>query len=70
MAVEYIAIWGGISILASLSAGAIAAYKNRHVSFWMGWCFILPPMIIALIAIPALKTPRPPKRSDDDDDSA
>lgn len=70
MAVQYIAIWGIVSILASLSAGAIAAYKHRHVSYWMGWCFLVPPMIIALMLIPALKSPRPPQPSDDDDDSA
>jgi hypothetical protein len=70
MAVQYIAIWGIVSIVASLSAGAIAAWKNRHVSYWMGWCFIVPPMIIALLLIPALKAPRHQPPSNDDDDSA
>jgi hypothetical protein len=48
----------------------VAAIKNRDVSFWMGWSFVLPPMLIALLLIPSLKQPvtRPP--SDDDDDSA
>lgn len=70
MAVTTIVIWGLVSIAASLIAGIVAAMKNRDVSYWMGWSFILPPMLIALLLIPSLKEPRPRRRSDDDDDSA
>lgn len=69
MAVKYIVIWGLTAIAASLLAGAVAGVKNRNVSYWMGWCFVLPPMVIALFLIPALKEPRGSRRSDDDDDS-
>ncbi len=69
MAVNYIVIWGLTAIAASLIAGIVAAMKNRNVSYWMGWSFVLPPMLIALFLIPALKEPRPASRSNDDDDS-
>ena len=59
MAAKYIVIWGFVSIAASLIAGAIAAIKNRNVSYWMGWSFLLPPMLLALLMIPSLKQPRP-----------
>lgn len=68
--VKWIAIWGLVSIASSLLAGLIAAVKNRHVSFWMGWCFLLPPMLAALLLIPSLKEPRPPTHTLEDDDSA
>ncbi len=70
MAVQVIVIWGLIAILTSLLAGIVAAIKNRDVSYWMGWSFILPPMVVALLLLPGLKEPRPPRRSDDGDDSA
>ncbi len=70
MAVKYIVIWGLTAIAASLLAGIVAAVKNRDVSYWMGWSFILPPMLVALFLIPALKQPRPARRSDEDDESA
>ena len=70
MAVKAIVIWGLVSITASLIAGIVAALKNRDVSYWMGWSFILPPMWIALLLIAPLKEPRPRRRTDDDDDSA
>ena len=70
MTVKIIVYWGLTAIAASLLAGAVAGYKNRDVSYWMGWCFLLPPMIVALFLIPSLKEPRPKRRSDADDDSA
>ncbi len=69
-AVKWIAIWGLVSIASSLLAGLLAAMKNRNVSFWMGWSFLLPPMLVALLLIPALKEPRPTTQSLEDDDSA
>jgi hypothetical protein len=70
MAVKYIVIWGLTAMAASLLAGIVAAAKNRDVSYWMGWSFVLPPMVIALFLIPALKEPRARRPSDDDDDSS
>lgn len=67
MTVKLIAIWGLTAIAACLISGMVAAIKNRDVSYWMGWCFILPPMLIALFLIPSLSAPRPPRRPIDDD---
>ena len=70
MAITYIVVWGFVSIAASLLAGIVAGVKNRDVSYWMGWCFVLPPMIVALLLLSGLKEPRPKRPSDADDDSA
>ena len=70
LAEKYILLWGLTSILASIVGGVVAALKNRHVTHWIGWCFLVPPMVIALFLIPALKEPRPVRRSDDDHDGA
>ena len=67
---KIIAIWGLTAISASLIAGVLAGIKHRDVSYWMGWCFVLPPMLIALALIPKLPQPRPARKSDEDDDSA
>lgn len=67
MAVKVIAIWGLTAMAASLIAGIVAALKNRDVSYWMGWCFVLPPMLIPLFMISKLAEPRPPRREEDDE---
>ncbi len=71
MAVKVITIWGLTAIAVSLIAGVLAGIKNRDVSYWMGWCFILPPMLVALLMIPKLAEPRIRGRhTHDDDDSS
>ncbi len=67
MAVKIITIWGLTAIATTLIAGALAAFKNRDISYWMGWCFVLPPMIVALIMIPKLAEPKPRRREEDDE---
>ncbi len=68
MAEKLIVIWGLTAIGSSLLAAIVAGLKNRHVSHWVGWCFLFPPMLIALFLIPALKQPRPNYRTTDPDD--
>ena len=67
-AVTVISLWGLLAIGASAGAGVIAAVKNRDHSWWAAWSFVLPPMLIALLLLPANKGPRPKGRSFDDDD--
>lgn len=59
MALEYIAIWGFTALVAAALAGIIASVKNRHHSFWMAWCFVLPPMLLILVLLPKRVGPRP-----------
>ena len=54
-----IVIWGVIAILGAIAGGALAGYKNRDYSAWAAWCFIFPPLIIALLLTPKHVGPRP-----------
>lgn len=65
---EFIVAWGAAAVGASLFAGFLAGVKNRDYSSWMAWCFVLPPLVVVLLLMPAHVGPRPrPPRLDDDD---
>ena len=53
--------WGLIAVACSAVAGILAARKNRDVSVWMAWCFVLPPVLLILLAMPR-RTGPPPRR--------
>lgn len=57
---KWIAIWGIVSIVSCLLAGLLAATKNRDHSSWMGWTFVLPPLVLVLLFLP--RNPGPPPR--------
>ncbi len=59
MAMRWIVIWGLSAIVASALAGLFAGQKNRDYSFWMGWSFLLPPLVILLMLMPVKQGPRP-----------
>jgi hypothetical protein len=54
-----IVVWGAAAIAASVLAGFLAGVKNRDLSFWMAWCFLLPPLVLWLILLPKRQGPRP-----------
>jgi membrane protein DedA with SNARE-associated domain len=54
-----IVIWGVIAVSASMLAGLVAGWKNRDYSFWMAWCFVVPPLLLWLFVMPKFKGPRP-----------
>lgn len=65
---EFIIAWGAAAVGASLLAGLLAGAKNRDYSWWMAWCFVLPPLVFVLLVMPAYVGPRPrPPRLDADD---
>ncbi len=68
MAMKWIAIWGVTAMAAAIAAGILAAVRNRNHSTWAAWCFVFPPLLIALVLLPAYKGVLPPSRSMDDDD--
>ncbi len=68
MALQYIAIWGFVALVSSALAGIIAGVKNREYSFWMAWCFLLPPMVLVLAVMPSRAGPRPQRPAMDPDD--
>jgi MFS family permease len=54
-----ISIWGIAAISGLVLGGFVAAFKNRDYSFWMAWCFLVPPALLVLLALPKLQGPRP-----------
>ncbi len=68
MAVKWIAIWGLTAIAAAVAAAILAGVKNRNYSAWAAWCFVFPPLLIALILLPAFKGILPRRPSLDDED--
>ncbi len=42
-----------------LSADLLAGAKNRDYSFWIAWCFVLPPLVFILLLLPRYQGPRP-----------
>lgn len=68
-AVKVIALWGMVALAAMAAAGVVATAKNRDHSFWMGWTFVLPPMLIVLILLPRRSGP-PPRRPTLDEEDA
>ena len=69
MAVKIIVLWGLIALTAMVAAGILAAYKNRDYSFWMGWCFLLPPAVLLLLVLPRRKGPVRRRRTLDEEDA-
>jgi hypothetical protein len=63
----YIAVWGVVAILSAVIGGALAAMKNRDYSSWAAWCFILPPLVLAILVMPKNTGPTPVRRRLGDD---
>ena len=47
-----IAIWGVTAVACALIGGFLASYKNRDYSSWAAWCFLIPPLVLALLLTP------------------
>ncbi len=67
-AIQWIAVWGVVSLLSAVAGGFLAAAKNRDHSWWAAWCFVLPPMILILLLMPANRGPRPRRPSMEEED--
>jgi hypothetical protein len=68
MALKYIVIWGFAALVSAALAGILAGIKNRDYSFWMGWSFVLPPMVLVLAMLPKRAGPRPVRPALDSED--
>lgn len=68
MALKLIVIWGLLAIASGVLAGVLAGVKNRDYSFWIGWSFVFPPMVLLLALMPKLPGPRPRRPSLDHED--
>jgi uncharacterized membrane protein YfcA len=63
-----IVIWGLIAIAAGVIGAIVAGWKNRDISAWAAWCFLVPPLAIVLALGPKRQGPRPRQRSLDEED--
>jgi len=63
----YVVVWGLIAITAAIAGGTIAAMKNRDYSSWAAWCFVFPPLVLAIILTPRNRGPAPQRRRLGDD---
>lgn len=48
-----------IMLLCGILGGILAGLKNRDYSYWIAWCFIIPPAVIVLALLPVRKGARP-----------
>jgi hypothetical protein len=64
--VEGIVIWGFVALASAVLGGVLAGVKNRDYSFWIAWCFVLPPLVLFLLVLPRYEGPRPRRPSLDD----
>jgi hypothetical protein len=66
--IEWTVIWGVIAFAAAILGGILAGVKNRSYSAWIGWCFLVPPLVLVLALLPKNQGPRPPPPKLDDFD--
>lgn len=65
---QVIVIWGLVALAAAALGGVLAGVKNRDYSFWIAWCFVLPPIVLFLLLLPRYEGARPRKPSLDEQD--
>jgi len=61
--VRGIVVWGLIALASGAIAGVLAGIKNRDYSFWIAWCFLVPPLVLFLLLLPRFQGPRPRRPS-------
>jgi hypothetical protein len=61
-----IVIWGLVALSAAFLGGVLAGVKNRDYSFWIAWCFVVPPMLLCILLLPNHEGVRPRKPSLDE----
>ncbi len=66
--VRGIVIWGLTALGSATVAGVLAGIKNRDYSFWIAWCFVVPPLVFFLLLLPRYEGKRPRRPSLDEQD--
>ena len=67
--IALITIVGGIMIITSILGAVLAGLKNRDVSVWLAWTFLIPPTLLILSLLPRIKGRRPRRRTLDEEDT-
>jgi hypothetical protein len=68
--VRGIVIWGVAALVAAIASGILASMKNRDISAWTAWGFLLPPVVLVFLLLPKRPGPRPRRRTLDEEDAA
>lgn len=68
--VRGIVIWGLTALGSAAIGGVLAGIKNRDYSFWIAWCFLLPPLVLYLLLLPRYQGQRPRKPTLDEQERA
>jgi hypothetical protein len=64
--VRGIVVWGLTALASAVIAGVLAGIKNRDYSFWIAWCFVVPPLVLFLLLLPRFQGTRPRRPSLDE----
>ncbi|MGI9522267.1 MAG: hypothetical protein ACR2PG_11520 [Hyphomicrobiaceae bacterium] len=67
--IEFIVFLGGLMLLSGLAGGVLATFKNRDISFWVAWTFLMPPSLLVLAFLPKRQGPRPRRSTLDEEDT-
>ncbi len=65
---QAVVIWGLVAIGSAAIGGLLAGVKNRDYSFWIAWCFIIPPLVLFLLMMPRYQGKRPRQPTLDEQD--
>ena len=69
-AVQWIVVWGAVAVFGGAVGGLMALMKNRDISHWMAWCFLVPPLVLILALLPRREPPPPKRPTLDEEDRA
>ncbi|MEM1307069.1 MAG: hypothetical protein AAGG99_06065 [Pseudomonadota bacterium] len=64
-----LALYGVFMIMSGILGAILASTKNRDASAWTAWCFLLPPMLALLVAMPKYKGRRRRRMTLDEEDA-
>ena len=67
--VGLIALIGIVMVVTAVVGGILAGIKNRDISFWLAWTFLVPPSVFVLLFLPKRKGPRPKRTALDEEDT-
>ena len=67
--IALITLVGGIMIICGIIGAVLASIKNRDVSVWLAWTFLVPPSLLVLLLLPRIKGDRPRRPTLDEEDT-
>ena len=69
MAFAIISLYAVVMLVSGLLGALLSTAKNRDISAWTAWCFLLPPMLLLLALMPTHRGRRPRRLTLDEEDA-